>query len=312
MKRFIALLLCFTFIFLTVGCGKDEPASSVNSTTTTTTEASAENTSAETTTESQKSTTVTTTAKRSETTTKTHVDISIKGVKKAEYSTPSAKQIVFYPDNLDKINYTYPVVAWANGTMCPPELYENLLKEIAMGGYIVIACDETMSADGVAQIASIDFILDKNNDANDIFYKKINSSQIAVAGHSQGGRSSVVAGVKDSRIDCVVSLAGSNFDYEVKGLKKPTFFIAGENDVIVNPTQWIVPAYNIAEGPTVYAMLKGAVHTTCCSDPAKYSGYIIKWLDGWLKNDSSALNTFKNGGALSKDSAWTDFKCKEI
>ncbi len=312
MKKIIAVFLCFTFLFLMVGCGNDKPVNSdvVSTTTTTTTQSSEDTSSTETTTETKNTTTTTT--KKSDTSTQAPIDTSIKGIKKAEYSTSGAKQIVYYPDNIDKINYTYPIVAWANGTMCPPSLYDGLLTEIAMGGYIVVACDETMAADGTAQIASIDFVLSKNNDKNDVFYKRVNTSKIAVIGHSQGGRSSVNAGVKDSRIDCVISLAGSNYDYEVKGLKKPTFFIAGTSDAIVSPSQWIEPAYEIAEGPTVYASLNGAVHTTCCSEPAKYSGYIIDWLDGWLKNDSNALKTFKNGGALSKDSAWVDFKCKNL
>ena len=191
-------------------------------------------------------------------------------------------------------------------------LYNKLLIEIAKGGYIVVACDESMSADGKAQIASIDFILEKNNDKNDIFYNKIDTNKIGVIGHSQGGRSSVNSANSDSRIDCVISIAGSNFDYEVEGLKTPTLFFAGTNDMIVSPSQWIVPAYKIAEGPTVYASLNKGIHTTCSTNPEKYSPYIIDWLDGWLKNDSNALSTFKDGGKLSKDSAWVDFKCKNL
>lgn len=318
MKRFIALFLCFILIVLSVGCGKNEP---VNADTTTTTEedlwdddTTTTTTTTETTTKSETTTKKTeTTTKKTETTTKKQVvDTSIKSIKTKEYSTSSAKQIVYYPDNINVVSKPYPVIAWANGTMCPPDLYNDLLIEIAKGGYIVVACDETMAADGTAQRESIDFILQKNNDANDIFYNKVDTKNIGVIGHSQGGRSSVNAATADSRIDCVISLAGSNYDYEVEPLSTPTFFIAGTNDNIVNPAQWIEPAYDIAKGPTVYASLDGAIHTTCCSNPTAYSNYIIDWFDGWLKNDSGALNTFKNGGKLSKDSAWVDFKCKNI
>ncbi len=317
MKKFIALFLCFVLLVSLVGCGKNEPVNSdepsttennifdnpfddeTTTTTTTTTEVETTTKKAETTTEK-------------ETTTKKPVDTSIKSIKTKEYKTSSATQTVYYPDNIGVISKPYPVIAWANGTMVTAGFYDKLLVEIAKGGYIVVACDESMSADGKAQIASIDFILDKNNDANDIFYNKIDTSKIGVIGHSQGGRSSVNAAVADSRIDCVISIAGSNFDYEVEGLNKPTFFIAGTSDMIVSPSQWIEPAYDIAEGPTVYASLNKAIHTTCSTNPEKYSGYIIDWLDSWLKNDANALNTFKDGGKLSKDSAWVDFKCKNI
>ena len=320
MKRFIALFLCFILLIFSVGCGKNEP---VNSDTPSTTEGNVfdnsfdtlgdENTTTTTTTTQSESTTKkeeTTTNK--ETTTKKPVDTSMKSIKTKEYKTSSATQTVYYPDNIQYATKPYPVIAWANGTMVTSGFYDKLLIEIAMGGYIVVACDESMSADGTAQIASIDFILSKNNDKNDIFYNKIDTNKIGVIGHSQGGRSSVNAAQMDSRIDCVISIAGSNFDYEVEGLKTPTLFFAGTNDMIVSPKQWIEPAYDIAKGPTVYASLSGGIHTTCSTNPEKYSVYIIDWLDGWLKNDSSALNTFKDGGKLSKDSAWVDFKCKNI
>ncbi len=231
------------------------------------------------------------------------------GVLSVSYTTPS-EQIVYYPAALESDNKKYPVLAWANGTGCTPNLYTDLLQQIAEGGYIVIANYETMAADGTAQINSIDLMLSENNNSGSVFYGKINTNKIGAIGHSQGGRSSVNAAVKDSRIDCVLSLAGSNFPEEAQPLKTPTLFIAGTNDMIVDPASWIVPAYDICQGPAVYASLSGAVHTTCCSDAQKYSYYAIKWFDAWLKGDSSAKAIFQNGGQLSQDTNWVDFACK--
>ena len=316
MKRIIALFLCVILFVFSVGCGKNEP---VNSDEPSTTEGNIfdnpfdeESTTTTTTTQTETTTKKAETTTKKDTTTKKPVDTGIKSIKTKDYETSSATQTVYYPDNIDVVSKPYPVISWANGTMVTSGFYDKLLIEIAKGGYIVVACDESMSADGTAQIASIDFILSKNNDKNDIFYNKIDTNKIGVIGHSQGGRSSVNAAQNDSRIDCVVSIAGSNFDYEVEGLKTPTLFFAGTSDMIVSPKQWIEPAYDIAKGPTVYASLNGGIHTTCSTNPEKYSSYIIDWLDGWLKNDKSALNTFKDGGKLSKDNAWVDFKCKNI
>ncbi len=220
------------------------------------------------------------------------------------------KQIVYYPAELETGNKTYPIVSWANGTMCTPDLYTELLKEIADGGYIVIASYETMTADGTSQIASIDLMIKENGNSSSIFYKKVDTDKIALIGHSQGGRSSVNAASTDSRIDCLISIAGSNFDYEAEKNKVPSLFFSGSMDMIVNKDQWVVPAYELAKGPAVYACLDGAIHTTCCSDPGKYSGYIISWLDAWLYNNSSAKAVFKTDGTLSNDSAWTGFATK--
>ncbi len=313
MKSMVALFLCFVLLFSLVGCGKNKP---IDNSTTSATEDNIWDNDTTTTTEATTQATETTTKKetttKQETTTKKPVDTGIKSIKTKEYKTTSATQTVYYPDNIDVVAKPYPVIAWANGTMVTAGFYNKLLVEIAKGGYIVVACDESMSADGKAQIASIDFILEKNNDSSDIFYNKIDVNKIGVIGHSQGGRSSVNAANADSRIDCVISIAGSNFDYEVEGLTAPTFFIAGTSDVIVSPSQWIEPAYDIAEGPTIYASLNNAIHTTCSTNPEKYSKYIHDWFDAWLKNNSNALNTFKDGGKLSQDSAWVDFRCKNL
>ncbi len=225
------------------------------------------------------------------------------------HETANGTYYVYYPENIKSSKKTYPVLSWANGTMCPPDMYAGLLAEIAKGGYIVIASDETMAADGTAQLAALDFVISLNSDSSSLAYKKVNTSKLGAIGHSQGGRSSVNAAVKDSRIKCVVSLAGSNYLEEAEPNSAPTFFIAGGNDMIVSPSKWIQPAYDVAKGPAVYASLSGAIHTTCCTDPGKYSSYILDWCDAWLKGNN-ALNTFKSNGTLASDSNWSNFQCK--
>lgn len=331
-KRILALLLVCAMLLLTVACEKTEPANSDSSTTTeaiddenlfdepvadnseeNTTVGDSDNTTSTTEKATKKNTSKnnsTKPTKPTETTTKPQNDTDKITVSKAEYSWDSVKQIVYYPQNIKESNKTYPVIVWANGTMCPPEMYDGLLKAIAEGGYVVIANAETMAADGTAQRASIDFILSENNSDSSLFYKKIDKNNIGAAGHSQGGRSSVNAAVADERIECVLSLAGSNYDYEAEPLSTPTFFVAGSSDMVVDAGMWIEPAYEICKGPAVYASLDGAIHTRCCTNPSDYSGYAIEWFDAWLKNDADALKTFRDGGALSKDNDWKDFACK--
>lgn len=232
------------------------------------------------------------------------------GVEKATYNMSERTYIVYYPSALLNNNSKYAILSWANGTGCAPSLYDSLLKEIAKGGYIVVASSETMSADGTAQIAAIDFVIDENSNKSSALYNKVNSSKIGVFGHSQGGRSSVNAGAMDNRISCVLSLAGSSYTEEAAKLSKPVFFMAGTKDKIVDADRWLVTAYNSVTGPAVYASLNGAIHTTCCSDPAKYSNYIINWFNAWLFNDNNSKAMFTTGGALSSDSAWTGYMSK--
>lgn len=234
------------------------------------------------------------------------------GVEKITDTYNSAQQTVYYPKNLTVSSKTYPVVVWANGTAVQSSFYENLLKEFADGGYIVVANNETMSADGKAQIASMEYILSQNDNQSSVFYHKVNTDKIGAAGHSQGGRSSVNAASADGRFDCVLSIAGSNFKEEAEKLYAPALFLTGTRDMVVTSAQWVKPAYDVCKGPAVYASLVNGIHTSCTSEPSVYSGYAVKWFDLWLKDNSGAKQTFMTGGELAVDSKWTDFSCKGL
>lgn len=221
-------------------------------------------------------------------------------------------QVVFYSQSILNDSKTYPVLIFANGTGFDYKIYEKLLVKFAENGYIVVANNETMAADGSAQIASLDFIISENSNSDCVLYGKINTEKAAAVGHSQGGRSAVNAAAKDSRFDCVLSLAGSNYIEEAEILRTPALFMAGTKDMIVNANKWVKPAYDVAKGPAVYVSLVDGVHTSCCTDPDTYTEYAIRWFDIWLKNDTQSKAIFKNGGELSNDSAWTEFSCKNF
>lgn len=219
-------------------------------------------------------------------------------------------KIVFYPVELETSDDTYPVIVWANGTGCVTQLYYDLLKEFADAGYIVVADTTVMSADGKDQIGAIDYILEKNTNADSILCGKVDTENIGAAGHSQGGRSAVNAGAADSRIKCVLSIAGSNYKDEAAKLSTPVFFMTGTADMMVLSSMWVKPAYEAVQGSAVYASLKGGIHTTCIISSGKVSGYGIAWFDAYLKGDSAAMAVFAADGALAKDSAWKNYACK--
>ncbi len=232
------------------------------------------------------------------------------GVGKYTGNYNSIEQAVYYPADLATSNKTYPIVAFANGTAVSYTFYETLLKELAKCGYIVVGNSETMAADGSAQRASIDFVISENSNSSSILYGKVNTEKIAAVGHSQGGRSAVNAAAADSRIDCVLSIAGSNYVEEAEKLNTPTLFMAGTKDWIVNADQWVKTAYDASKGPAVYVNYVGAIHTTCCSNPTPYVHYASMWFDAHLNGNTSQLDKFRNGGELSNDSAWSEFSCK--
>ena len=220
--------------------------------------------------------------------------------------------IVFYPKALETSDQTWPVVVWANGTMCAPVLYTSLLKNLAAQGFIVVTNSDVMNGNGKTQVAALDWILAQNANPESVFYGKVDTLRLAAAGHSQGGRSVVNACAADSRFACAVSIAGSPYASEAKKLNTPTLFLTGTLDTIVLAAMWVKPAYNNCKGPAVYASLKNGIHTTCMLSADKYVGYMTLWLRAWLDGDAAAMNAFRPGGALSADKGWTSFACKGI
>ena len=193
--------------------------------------------------------------------------------------------IVFYPKALETSDQVWPVAVWANGTMCAPVLYTELLRQVAAKGFVVVASAEIMSADGKAQSAAIDYILGQGSTAGSVFCGRIDPARIAAFGHSQGGRSTVNAAAADSRIRCAVSIAGSNFTSEAKKLSTPTLFFTATADLIVLSSMWVKPAFNNCRGPAVYASLKGGIHTSCMLKADLYAGYCAAWFRAWLDGD---------------------------
>ncbi len=217
---------------------------------------------------------------------------------------------VIYPIEAKKTDRRWPVISWANGTGCPTWSYTALLEALASGGYIVIADDDVMTADGSTQRDSIDYTLRQNDDPSSVFYHKIDPDAIGVCGHSQGGRSCFNAAKADSRVRCLVSIAGSPYVEEARGVRVPSLILTGTNDLIVLSSQWCKPSYDAVKGRAVYASLKGAVHTTCMTHPEKVSGYVLSWFDACLKHDAKAKQVFADGGRLSRDTAWQDYQSK--
>ena len=223
-----------------------------------------------------------------------------------------AGDMIVYPKTLETAEEgtTYPVIAWANGTGCVTSLYYKLFELFAKNGYIVIADTNVMAGDGRSISESIDYIIDKNSDPDSIFCGKVDVDNIGAAGHSQGGKGAVCAAANDSRIKCILSIAGASTADEAKKVSCPAFYMAGSADLIVFAPMWVKPSYKASSGPAVYASLKLAPHTTCMIVPDKIAKYGNIWFDLFLKGENDNLAVFVPGGQLSQDKNWCDFASK--
>ena len=221
--------------------------------------------------------------------------------------------VVYFPKNMTTSNKKYPVVVWGNGTFADWYNYEELLSQIAAGGYIVVANNDSFCGTGKTESESVNFIINEGKDKNSIFYNKVDAEHVGAGGHSQGGMSAVNSSRRNSYIDCVFDVQGCQPSYEASQLKVPTFFVTATEDELVS-SSFVKASYNACKVPAVYASLKGITHfgPVDGNQASLFSEYALKWFDAFLKNDKNAKSVFLNGGKLSKDSRWIDYASKNF
>lgn len=147
-----------------------------------------------------------------------------------------------------------PLLIYSHGFMSFREEGLYLSVFLASHGYTVAALDFPLSGyhapdgplltDVVNQpgdnSATLDYLLARNSDPSDILYQRLDPDQIAVAGISLGGLTSLLAGfhsrLLDPRIDAVVSIAGPGSLFTEKFFTRtdlPLLLIYGDEDAIV-------------------------------------------------------------------------------
>ncbi|MEF7440922.1 hypothetical protein V4V36_20730 [Paenibacillus lautus] len=81
---------------------------------------------------------------------------------------------------------SYPVISWGNGTDATPDRYDELFTHLASWGFIVIDSYSKTTGTGKEIVEAIDYLKNENEQANSLFYQKIQMERIGAAGHSQG------------------------------------------------------------------------------------------------------------------------------
>ncbi len=102
------------------------------------------------------------------------------------------KYEIWYPSEM-KDGTTYPLVVMANGTGTKASQYKEVFRHLASWGFIVAGNEDENCRTGESSSATLDFVLGLNKDDDSIFYGKVDTEHIGIAGHSQGGVGAVNA-----------------------------------------------------------------------------------------------------------------------
>ena len=117
---------------------------------------------------------------------------------------------------------------------------------------------------------------------------RIDSSRLAVMGHSMGGGGTLEAADARSSLRAAIPLAPWNLDYDWANVRVPTMIIAADND-------FIAPAGSMAESyftsltgapEKAYLELRNAGHMTFNSPHTTIAKYSIAWMKRFVDDDA--------------------------
>lgn len=240
---------------------------------------------------------------------------------------------IWYPAELENSKKQYPAVIFANGTGVPYTKYEPLFEHLASWGFIAVGNDEKNSWAGLGASQSLELLLSMNGDTGSILHNKVNTGQIGLSGHSQGGVA-VINAVTTQKGGSIFRSAygasttkhelsvGLQWPYDVSKIKIPYFAVAGMGASDAgdgkDKKSGIAPLWSMIENlnklpsssPAIIARRKDAFHEHMLY---KADGYMTAWFLYTLTHDSEAKKAFAGSNPeIRQNSNWQDIEIRNI
>lgn len=190
---------------------------------------------------------------------------------------------------------TYPLVVMVNGSGTPWDKYKAVFEHFASWGYVVVGCNYEISWDGKHASETLDFALNTKEIAD-----KVDTSKVAVCGHSQGGEGAFNAALEYDNSDmykAIISLSPTNQELAL-GLKWG--FNLDTEDMFEQLNTDVVMARlsnNVDHGAVLY----------------EANGYVIAWLDYYLKGiETNGTAFFGNEAEIKNNTRYQDFTSQKV
>ena len=232
---------------------------------------------------------------------------------------------IWYPSEMKDSNAKYPLVIMANRTGIKASAYTEVFRHLASWGFIIAGNEDENSRSGASSEATLEYVLQLNSESGSIFSGKIDTENIGIAGHSQGGVGAINAvaeqpsGYKYKAIWTAsaptyqISVDLLKASYDVSSIKIPYFMVAGTlqidagngTDSGIAPLWSLQEKYNAitADIPKVLARRKDTDH----GDMLPYAdGYMTAWFMYWLKDDKQADFFSGDNAEILTNALWQD------
>lgn len=238
------------------------------------------------------------------------------GYFEAEYAeNADIKKIeVWYPKELETSGEKYPVVLFVNGTGVAASRYEPVFEHLASWGFIAVGNEDPSTWEGKKADATLAWLLAANEDETSIFYHRVDTDNIGITGHSQGGVG-VFNAINETEhkglYKCAVSLSPTQEDiaaalkmpYDPAKTTIPVMILAGAPDDVIS-LEGVDDMFKKISADVVAARRSNTDHGKML-----YSGdgYVTAWFMWQLRGDEAAAAAFLGESAeILHNSNWQD------
>lgn len=238
---------------------------------------------------------------------------------------PIGKYTVYYPAQLEQTNQKYPMIFVVNGTGGKATKYEPEFELYASWGFIVVGTQDKGTGNGLSTITALKYMLEQNENADSVFYQKIDVDNIGITGFSQGGAAvlNVLTKYEESKyFKTAVALSPvsestaaqtTDYPYDSSLVDCPIMMLSGtegefETEIVI-PISEMNKMYEKISTPKIMARRTGKTH-----DEMMYSagGYVIAWFRWKLTGDEYAAKAFTGANPeISNNSLYQDVRISE-
>ncbi|GII30816.1 lipase [Planotetraspora mira] len=194
--------------------------------------------------------------------------------------------IIYYPT--DTSQGTFGAIAISPGYTASWSSLSWLGPRLASQGFVVIGIETNSVFDqpdsrGRQLLAALDYLVQSSS-----VRSRIDSSRLAVAGHSMGGGGTLEAANSRPSLQAAIPLAPWNLTKSWSGIRVPTMIIGGESDSVAPVSSHSEPFYNSipASSEKAYMELNNASHFFPQTSNTTMAKYMISWMKRFIDNDT--------------------------
>jgi dienelactone hydrolase len=192
---------------------------------------------------------------------------------------------IYYPTTTS--DGTFGAVVIAPGFTAGSSSYASLAERVASHGFVAFAIDTNSRSDfpdsrGDQILAALDYLTGQSS-----VRTRIDSSRLAVSGHSMGGGGTLAAANDRPSIQAAVALQPWHSTKSWSGIRVPTMIIGAENDSTASVSSHSEPFYNSipASSEKAYVELNNEGHLAGNTNPDDQARAMITWLKRYVDDD---------------------------